>query len=365
MKILGRNFIIRQLTPFVLISLIAPGCAAKTPIEQVPKEVLEAQTSTEKQAPKPKWVEGESKEYPRLDYMWARAQGKSSSEATANAKNKLTKMFMVDVNEFNMSQHQAKISAGYENVEALSSSESMIVALPESQEVADKINVVDTWHDLANKTYYAYAVLPRNIGKSFLRQEISRLDTLTSELIDKSQTESDTFSQLGLMAKAWRAQQIREAMQKTMTRADLTGRGIKPKWRLKDMERDMDTILKGLRIYPTGLEEDMNARLMTGILQGALKVAELTPADEASAHYILRAVVDTSIIGEENGWAIGHGAVKVALTEKSDNKPRGATQWELQTPGLNENHAERRVLEKTEYSLKKNMRNILIDMAMD
>ncbi|MFC1749169.1 hypothetical protein ACFL2V_10230, partial [Pseudomonadota bacterium] len=225
--------------------------------------------------------------------------------------------------------------------------------------------VADHWHNIESNTHHALAVLPRNTGKAFLRNEIRRLDKTTGDLIDQGQADGDSFSQLGMMAKAWRAQQVRSSLQKTMTRADLTGRGMKPKWRLRDMEKDIDSILKSLRIYPTGIEDDVNAPTMTHMLKGALKVAELTPSDLSLADYIIRAAVDVSIIGEENGWALGHGAIKVALSNKAEDAPRGSRQWELQTPGLQEEHAMRRVMEKTEYMLKKNMRNILIDMAMN
>jgi len=355
---------IRPFAPIALILFLATGCAATQ--NKSMKQNSEPTTAVAaKQLPQPKWIEGESERYPRLDHMRSRSQAASAKEAEQQAKAKLAKMFMVDIGALKVSPHQAKIAADYELVETYSSEQAPLAAFAEIKHILDKIKVVDQWHQLESNTHHALAVLPRNIGKAYLRKEIRRLDDQTSELIDQAQTHGDPIVQLGMMAKAWRTQQIRDALQKTMTRADLTGRGVKPKWRLRNMKQDVDSMLTSLRIYPTGLEGDKNARAMTAMLQGALKLAGLTPAEKSSADYIIRAVVDVSIVGEENGWALGHGAIKVVLAANKDNRLLGSRQWEFQTPGLHEDHAKRRVLEKTEYMLKKNMRDTLIDMAME
>lgn len=366
---------IRLFAPIMLITFFASGCAttqAKQVTEESPEPIQvaaatpqEAQPVVAKQLPQPDWIEGESRKYPRLGYMRSRAQAKSADGAKEMAREKLAKLFMVDINTFDMSVHQAKISANYDTVEAFSDEQTHTVAHADINTILEKIEVVDHWHHIESNTHHAIAVIPRNTGKAFLRNEIRRLDEHTSQLIDQGQTDGDPFTQLGMLAKAWRAQQVRSALQKTMTRADLTGRGLKPKWRLKDMEKDINSVLTSLRIFPTGVDQDIYADSITHMLSGALKVAELTPSEQGPADYVISAMVDVSIIGEENGWAIGHGAIKVAFKNKAEEAPRGTKQWELQTPGLHEEHAKRRVMEKTEYMLKKNMRNILIDMAMN
>ncbi len=356
---------IRLFVPIVLIGFLTTGCAATQ--TKPAKQGSESTTAdaAAKQLPQPKWVEGESRQYPRLDYMRSRAQATSAKDAAQKARIKLARLFMVDTNALGISPHQARFAADYEIVEDFSSEQAPVVAFADITDVLDKIKIADQWYHVENNTHHALAVLPRNIGKAFLRKEIRRLDDTTGQLIDQAQTHGDPITQVGLMTKAWHTQQVRSVLQKAMTRADLTGRGIKPGWQLRNIKQDINSMLTSLRIYPTGLEGDVNARAMAAMLQGALKVTKLTPADESSADYIIRAVVEISIIGEENGWALGHGAIKVVLADKKDNRLRGSKQWEFQTPGLHEEHARRRVLEKTEYMLKKNMRNILLDIAMN
>ena len=144
---------------------------------------------------------------------------------------------------------------------------------------------------------------------------------------------------------------------------DLTGRGIDAEFSLNLIRRDADNLLTTLQIEPTGLEGEANAQRVAEIIRGGLVTADLKPASK-NADYVMKGTLEAAVIGERNGWALGHGKLKLVLSDKVTGAVRGTTTWEVDVPGLDENAAIRRVYEKTEYKLKKDMRNILMEMAM-
>jgi hypothetical protein len=168
---------------------------------------------------------------------------------------------------------------------------------------------------------------------------------------------------MGMTALAWRAQQLRASLQESMRDADLTRRGIEPQWQLEKLSKDINALLVNLKIHPSGVAGDVNAELISNALNSALKIADLKPAAKEKADYTLSATIESTVIGEENGWAVGQGTIKAILTDR-ENRERGSKEWLIKVPGINKDAALSRVMEKSEFTLKKEMRNSLIDMAL-
>ena len=354
------------ISSLVTIALFSAGCATTEIKESAAKENPGVQTTAAAPVParpQPDWVTGESRDYPRLDYIAIRTQASSADAAAQEALGKLSRMFMVDLNQYDLSERQALESAGYEINRANQPAEAMTIAAPEIQRILDKIKVVDQWHDDKNNTDYALAVLPRNTGLGYLRSQIQMLDTNTDDYMKNADEATDPLTKMGMVALAWRSQQLRESLQESMVNTDLTRHGIRPKWELKKLDKDINELLVNLNIYPSGVAGDTNEAAITDALNSALKITDITPAKKEKADYLLSATVESSIIGEENGWAVGQGKVHLTISDKA-NKERNHKDWTLKVPGINEDGALRRVLEKSEYTLKKEMRNSLIDMAL-
>lgn len=352
------------------IAIICTGCAS-TPTDESNPSAAQATQGTEQAAaqaaipagPLPAWVSGEGKDYPRVDYITSRTQADTIEQASQQALANVSRHFLIDTTAFEMPIEQAIVGAGYElNTTNLPDS-ALTVAAPEVKRVLDKLEIVAQWFDSTNNRYHALAALPRNAGRGYLDKQIKSLDEKTREYMQEARSNPDPFIQAGKIAMAWRCQQLRGRMQQAMHVADLTGRGIAAEYNLNLMKKDAINLITTLQIMPSGLAGEMNATEMTAIIHGGLKTAQLKPAID-HADYVMRGTLDASIIGEKNGWAVGLGQLKLVLADKVTGEVRGTKTWKVEIPGLNEDHAIRRVYEKTEYKIKRDMRDILMEMAM-
>lgn len=341
---------------------IVPNSVSQQPKAQHAPDQSESATGIDS-GPQPDWVSGESSEYPRLHYLTSRTQGDTPEQARRKALANLSAYFVVDSEAVGMSVQQAATAAGYELKRTNMGQSAPLVASPEADRVLEKIVVVAQWFDSGSNSYHALAAVPRNTAKGYLQDQIEALDEKTREYMKQARNTPDPFVQAGKLAMAWRSQQIRAKMQDSMKRADLTGRGIEPQFNLSLMKQDAEALLTALRIQPAGLEGEENAERVAQLIRGGLLTQDLRPAAE-NADYIMRGSLDAAVIGERNGWALGHGKLKLALVDKITGRVLGSTDWEVDVPGLDENAAIRRVYEKTEYMLKVRMRDVLMEMAM-
>ncbi len=354
-------------------AIISAGCAT-TPGEKSDKTRQQAALDNSEQTtgsvnaklksgPQPEWVSGDINQYPRVQYITSRTQAKSMAEADRQALANISNLYMVDTKQFDMSTQQALDAADYELNTTHQKETAQTVAAPEVKRVLESIEIVDQWFDANTGTYHSLAAMPRNTGKGFLQNQIELLDEKTREHMNQARSNPDPFIQAGRIAMAWRCQQLRSKLQDSMRVADLTGRGIEPEFDIKLLRQDVDNLLTTLQIEASALEDDEDAQQIVAILKGGLKVAGLEPTKEY-ADYIMRGSMETAIVGERDGWAVGYGQLKLVLADKVTGELRGTTTWEVEVPGLNENHAIRRVYEKTEYMLKVRMRDVLMEMAM-
>lgn len=356
------------------VAIICAGCATSSQektsqqtAQQTAQSIEPKNTNSNKQeipsGPQPEWVTGDINEYPRVQYITSRTQASSATEADKKAIANISKLYIVDVTQFNMSEQQALDAAGYEINTIYQDASSPTVAAPEANRVLESIEIVERWHDNESGIYHSLAAMPRNTGKGFLQDQIEHLDQKTQDYMKQARNSPDPFVQAGKIAMAWRCQQIRSKLQTSMRVADLTGRGIAPKFDIKLLRQDVNNLLTTLQIEAAAHDGDEDAKIMVEMLKGGLKVAGLKPTKQ-NADYVIRGTLQATIAGERDGWALGHGELELMLSDKITGEQRGTTTWEVEVPGLDENHAIRRVYEKTEYMLKVRMRDVLMEMAM-
>ena len=353
---------VKALTSSVLlIAMLCSGCASTTG-----KEGFASNNSSkngEAARPQPEWVSGESKQYPRLDYITSRAQADTVDAATQQLNTKISRMFMVDLAQFDISERQADVSGGYKINRTFQAESAMTSAAPEIERILGKIEIVDQWYDSSSNSHHVLAALPRSSGLGYLRSQIEMFDGRTETFLKKAKESKDPLTKMGQTALAWRAQQLRDTLQQSMREVDLTRRGIQPRWPLETLQQDINNQLVNLKIYPSGVAGDTHAKRLSDALNNALTIAELKPSNEKQADYKISATVNSAVIGEKGGWAVGQGTIKLKLSDKQ-NRERNHAQWVIEVSGINSDAALLRVLEKSEFTLKKEMRNSLIDMAL-
>lgn len=339
----------------VILAIILSGCSTpgSTPSSRSGGDKASGSAVTSPPPrPEPDWINSESANYGRIEYITKKADANNAEQARQEARDKIIALFTyVDPN-----------SSG--NTTKTSSAALIATAAPE---IVSSITIVDEWQSPDTKTYYALAAMQRKHGESYMKTKIPQLDQETQKTIDTAAIKNiDPLRRTGFLAKALRAQKQRQYLQQSMRTVDVTGRGIKPVWDVVRIEADLEEQLKQLKIQPVGASDDKSeSQLMANLLTGGLKTAGLTPADGNHADYLLKGKLSIDPKRLPNNWVSGQGVLHIELAEKIAGLGRGEKRWEIEMPGLDEEAAARRVTEKAEFTLKKEMRTVLLEIAIN
>lgn len=324
-----------------LLAMLAAGCSS-TPTARSNAPLPAAAPPR----PEPDWVSNESARYGRIEYIVKRAEANNAEQARQDARDKIIALFT------------------YVDPAAKADSAALIAAA--APEIVSSVTIADEWQNPDTKTFHALATLQRKHGEAYMKAKIPQLDQETQKLIDAAATKNiDPLRRTGLLAKALRAQKQRQYLQLSMRTVDVTGRGIKPVWDVVRIEADLEEQFKQLKIQPMGTSDDKaEAQLMVNLLTGGLKTAGLTPADTNHAEYLLKGKLTIDPKRLPNNWVSGQGVLQIELTERIAGLGRGEKKWNIEMPGLDEETAARRVTEKAEFTLKKEMHNVLLEIAI-
>lgn len=340
----------------LILAIIVSGCSTpggkpSTSTSTSGKSGAPAATAVTPPRPEPDWVNGDSANYGRIEYITMKSSADTAEQARQQARDKIIALFTY-----------LDVDTGDNSNSATQSSNLAAAAAPE---IASETKIVDEWQNPTTKTYYAFAALLRKHGESYMNNTIPQLDQQTSQLMETmAKKDADPLRKIGLLAKAVRAQQQRQHLQKSMRVVDLTGRGIKPVWDIVRLQADLEEQLKQLKIRPSGLSESTDeAAAMTAMLSGGLKTAGLIPTDASHADYLLKGKLTITPKRLPNNWVSGEGVLHIELAENVAGLNRGEKTWNIEQPGLDEDVATRRVNEKAEFLLKKEMRNVLLEIA--
>ena len=286
------------------------------------------------QGAEPVWVSDPRLQFRRTDFLSRRGRGATAEEAVRAAYDKILQLY--------------RVAEGG--------------ALP--PEIDEALTVAGIWHDSANDEYRAIITLKQKAAENYLRAQIRALDKATRELLDRARSEQEAIVKLGLVAKAEQLQSERAAWQKSMKKIDVTGQGIRAKWSAKKLNEEIDQIITGLAIQPAGGASDIAPDVMANMITRGLKVAGISAASAERADYILKGRLSVSHAPDESGWMGGLGTLDVELFRKGEEQPVGSYRWDINVLHIYPETAERRVVEKAEYLLKKEMRDVLITIAL-
>ncbi len=284
--------------------------------------------------PAPVWVEDPRLQFPRTDYLFRRGTGASAEAAAQQAYDKIATLFGAGPGQ------------------------------PLPDEIEQALEIAAIWHDTANGRYRAIATLDQNTAEDFLRRRITTLDDATERALKALETRREPIVRIGLVAQALNQQKAREKFQKAMKKVDVTARGIPPRWKIDALEEQLEGYITALVILPAGDASDVPLDQMAEMIARGLKVARINRAASAKeADYILKGRLAISHAPDESGWMGGQGRLELDLYAPEGNTPIGHHQWAIDVIHLYPETAERRVVEKAEYLLKKEMRDVIIDMG--
>jgi len=314
---------------------------------------------------RPDWVDGNSSHYPREQYIIGRGQADRLSRAQDIARANIAKTFQVNIHERSTDTQQIKQTSDEQGTRSSRDARIRRHIITETDQIIDGIEIADVWQNPDTGQYYTLAILSRHQASTRLRQDIEQLDKATMKSIAASRASDDALTQAGFAAQALMAQQQRAAYQKMASIIDLSGRGVTPRWQLAQLESDLDSLLGRIHIQAVSLTADKTGQALTSVLTGALTVAGITPGDENNSDYILTGQLELTDLGLRDGWHWQRASVQIELTDKTGGQLRGNQSWnKLKAAGLDSSIARQRLLKQVEETLKNDLRQTLIDMAM-
>lgn len=213
---------------FALMLSLVSGCAGRGPLT-------------------PDWVNGESAQYEKAEYLIGRGQAATQEDARDRARADLAKIFQVAVASESEDVQKSKTGpTGQPQYEGEVSRRINI----QTNQIVSGIQIAEQWQDPATKNYHALAILPRLQTAATLRQQIGQLDEATGNYIEQSRKTSDLFLKISAANQAVETQQERASLQKSLQIVDVTGRGVESQWNIAKLNSDLDGLLKRVRIAP-------------------------------------------------------------------------------------------------------------------
>lgn len=296
--------------------------------------LIAACSSAPKQDPdaQPDWVDGNSQQHPSERYLTGVGSADDLNSARDRARADLSKVFQVAINARSSdTQQSTRDASGTEFREQVAR-----FIDTETRQIIQGIEIADSW---ANKQgrHYALAVLNRQTTAARLRQRSQQLDSETQTWIEKSRAATDPLQQIHYASRSIELQLKRQALQQQLQIVDLTGRGLKPKWTIAELESQWKTLLGRLNIRVAAKPATFAPQV-----EAALSELGVNINDQG---YSLRAAKATRSLGKNDGWFIREGLIKLELVNsqgtvvaRQDYKGReSATKDELAESRLNKN----------------------------
>ncbi len=232
------------------------------------------------------------------------------------------------------------------------------------EKLASKIEIKGLWHNTEKQRYHAVATLVRVPIENYLRETLINIDAKTEAALKVVENEdSNSIVKISQLANAIKLQQERVKFQKSMLKVDVTGRGLPKKWNINKLEQQQADLIASLVIEPAEFSSDVPVGRMTAMITRGLKSAQIKASQPGQGDFILKGQIHIDHEPDESGWMAGMGNMKIALFSKDSEEPLGSYQWDIRVLHIYPETAERRVVERAEYLLKKEMRSVLINIS--
>ena len=292
----------------ILISMLLVGACAKAPVV-------------------PDWIAGNPAAYSSHRYLLGRGEASSTGLARDRARADLAKNFTVQIHE--QSRDELLWAQGGEGLQGLQTTISRNIQT-QTDRLIEGVRIAETWRSEEGGNYHALAVLDRLQMGNRLRARIIQLDNETAENINRARQENLLPNQVSAARNALEAQLKRRHQQTLLTIVDVTGVGIKPKYKLADLKNDFDGLLNRWEIAPQITQDDLGGG--QNLLAGALgNIGVLHRADAAEADYLLVGQLVSKELNTADGWYWLRGVLTVSLEDRNSKQVFGTHEWPFKT----------------------------------
>ena len=312
-----------------------------------------------KQPSIPDWVSGESSQYKNSQFLIGHGLATTLDVAKDRARADLSKIFQVSV--VSESEDIQKFKSDAEGITEYESHASRRIST-QTEQIIRGIQIAEIWQDPAGQSFHVLAVLPRLQTASSVRQQITQLDDDTARYIEQSRKSTDLFQKISAANLAVEAQQQRLTLQRSLQIVDITGHGVSDKWSMGKLKRDLDELLKRVRIASLTSTDSMQG--LAEVVNGALASAGFLIETGEKPEFVLQAQMKLDDLGFVDGWYWQRGVLEIALLETASNRIRGTRRWTIKGNAPDRWGAAKRALNQADAVLKQELRGAIIDMAI-
>ncbi len=298
----------------------------------------------------PAWLLGESKDFPRKQYLFGVGEADSMASAKSRARAEIAKVFTVDI------QAHASDSSVYENLnlaDGVGATESLAVSqsiATQTKQRVQGIEIPEVWQDKSSKRYYALAVLPRQKTASSLRKDIASLDMATETVLSSAKASGSLFQKIKLSSKAIDLQSKRSLLADQLAVVSLTGNDLSEKYPLQKLVVDRSELLSRITVRTEA--EGFESVKMQDVLANALANDGLTVTD--SGEHLIVANLTTTGLEPRGAWFYNKASLTVSVFDRQKNSLGGKT-WDYKVSATDAALSEIRVIEQASAILEKEL----------
>jgi len=319
--------------------------------------LLACSSTGSKPGSEPDWVSGNSSKYSNQRYLLGRGQADDTATAEDRARADLAKIFVVNVNVADIDKQKFSSSTAGEQSTSEFTSEVSRTIVTSTDKMLKGVQIADIWKDETSKTVHALAALPRQQASQAIREEISRLDSLTRLSIEAAANAQDPLDKIAYARRAVIAQQERLGHQQALQIIDTSGRGDPSEYDVAKLITDYEKLLPRVRIRPVMLGE--NEGIVASALPAALSSAGFTVTDNGEADYIMEVTLKLADTFQKEGWYWGRGVLLMNLRDQQ-NTVLGQKEWPIKASAREQSEVMIRVERKADDILHKELLSTMV-----
>lgn len=306
----------------------------------------------------PEWVQSEPEMYPNVTYLSATGAATEAEQAKARALSNLAKIFQVQIRDVSttLSDIQTNKKEGIETVQQ-NQRITHTVNLKTDKMVQDA-RIAEQWQSSVDLTYHALAVLDRAHAGNNIRNEMHRLDAETAFILEQQAERADILLKISDFYKANTLQQDRLALQQTLKIIDASGQGIPARWRLADLDEQLQRVLRSLPLLAIIKVDDVGG--LNAILQAAVAKAGF---GLGGAGYQLAASLETEERMTTGGWNWLRATLKLELIARDGETVLGYQAWPLKVSAKDASQLLARMRMEVDKKLQQELLNSMLAFA--
>lgn len=309
----------------------------------------------------PDWVNGVAADYPAKKYLFGKGQHANEDVARDRARADLAKIFEVAISEKSRDHITYTSKSDGKSKIAEIDSETGRDINTRTEQIISGIVISEIWQDPTRGQFHVLATLDRFKAANSLRAQINKIDEATLQVIKYSRSTQNSLKKIGFANQALQLQIERDALQKHLKVVGHTGMGLNSAYNIAVLANDLNDLLQQIKINVEIESDSING--LNDIVAGTLSNAGFTHVTNSSSDYILNCKLQLNTHQDNQGWYWQRGALEINLLDPATKQRYGSQRWSIKVSSQNKALSEKRVRDKINSVLNKELRQTLIHFS--